>query len=66
MAFRSEGELERWLAANGKQRCHVASAQLMYDVSADWYANRTEFSWIRHDAAKARAILERHGLRGEV
>ncbi len=57
--------MDGWLKANGKERGYVASAQQMYDVSADWYANRTELSWIRHDAVKAREIFERHGLRGE-
>jgi len=57
--------LDHWLEANGKERGYAASAQLMYEVSADWYANRTELSWIRHDAEKAREIFDRHGLRGE-
>lgn len=37
----------------------------MYAVSADWYRGRTEIAWIRHDAAGAREIFERHGLTGE-
>ena len=57
--------MDHWLEVNGKERGYAASAQLMYEVSADWYANRTELSWIRHDAEKAREIFDRHGLRGE-
>jgi len=63
-AFRSEGEVRSWLAANGLALGAVIEPQTLYELGAAWYATRLDFDWQRASAAEAAAMFERHGLTG--
>jgi hypothetical protein len=65
MGFRSEAEVDRWLALKGLTRGYVATAQQMFDFSREWYGDRMEESWEPPTAESAMAMFARHGLRGE-
>lgn len=57
--------MEDWLDRTGHARGYTASAQTMYELSRDWYANRMDEDWQPPSAEEAEAIFRRHGLTGE-
>ena len=64
-AFRSEGELDDWLASQSYLKGAVIPPQTLYDLGADWYATRLDVDWKPASASEAAALFEKHGLTGE-
>lgn len=54
-----------WLDETRHDRGYVATAQTMFELSADWYAGRLTEDWEPPDARTAQAIFAAHGLNGE-
>ncbi len=64
LAFRSEGDLDGWLAARGYDRGAIFDPQSLYDLGRDWYATRLDPDWEPATAAEATLVFARHGLTG--
>lgn len=46
-------------------RGYVGPVQSFYEMSKDWYRNRTEAGWDPYTAEEAMEIWARHGFTGE-
>lgn len=44
---------------------YMASVQAFYDMSKEWYANRTEEDWEPPTPEEATALFARHGFVGQ-
>lgn len=63
--FRSEEDLDRWLAATGVEPgVRFAPAQL-WQLARRWYDDRFELSWTRRTLTERQAILSEVGLAGD-
>lgn len=53
-----------WLDESGEEPGAVVPAQVMYDLSRDWYRTRMEVDWVPPNATEVEALLAAHGLTG--
>lgn len=56
--------MARWLDETGHDAGAAVPAQVMYDLSVEWYRDRLEEAWMPLEAADAEALFARHGLVG--
>ena len=65
LLFRSEEELERWLAARGLPRGGSMSVPQAWHLAQLWDPDRLEPGWRPRTPAEAEAIFREVGLSGE-
>lgn len=64
-AFRSEGEIDRWCALQGRTRSAGFTPATLWRLASIWYDDRLDRNWRRHTVAERQALLTSVGLEGE-
>ena len=62
--FRSEEDIDRWLAATGNPSGARFSPEQLWELAQRWYDDRFELDWKRRSVAERQQILEDVGLTG--
>jgi hypothetical protein len=65
LAFRSEGDVDAWLARTGHPRGAVVTNAQMWALVQPWYAGRLSPEWRGRSVGDAQAILDQVGLQGD-
>jgi hypothetical protein len=65
LAFRSEGEVDRWCAAKGIEPGAVFSPHTLWRLASVWYEDRLRPDWRRRPPDERQRLLDEVGLRGE-
>ena len=64
LAFRSEGDVEAWLARTGHPFGAMIDFATMWALVQRWYAGRLEPEWRGLGAQRGQAIIDDLGLTG--
>ena len=64
-AFRSEGELHKWLNSRGRQPGAIVAPQTLYELGAEWYVGRLDVEFQPRTASEKQGLFAKYGLRGE-
>lgn len=64
LAFRSEGDVDRWLERTGRARGAMVDFATMWALAQPWYAGRMEAGWRGLAPERGREIFAELGLTG--
>ena len=64
MAFRSEGDVDRWLESRNAQKGAVVDMEKVLKLGHEWYAGRFDPEWERPDNDDVVSMFSDLGLTG--
>jgi hypothetical protein len=65
LLFRSEGHVEAWCEASGRDRGAEMTVDQQWDLARIWYADRALPGWRRRTPEEAQQVFELIGLTGD-